>query len=231
VLLATCLGTILALASGSATGGVPGHRVGVGFAPPTAAPRHLVSFFSSSSSPSAGSQCRGIWQASRLLVGSSMAGCGQGYPPTTSPGSFAASLQGLGLRQLGEHRGEAAANSGGWAGSAARRGGSGGVAARGRANSLQLRMAASAKDRKAGFQGVGPAQGGWGISVGIEDEEERLPEDENFLRGSLPNGLRYSIKVIAHAIHLPPSSLLPACMSQRERREERGERRETETET
>jgi len=211
VLLAACLGTILALASGSVTGGVPGHRLGVGFVPPSAAPNHLS--LASSSFPSAGSHCRGIWQASRMLVGSSMAGCGQGYPPATLPASFAASLQGLRLRQLGVHHGEAAADSGVRASATARRGAFGGIAARRRASSLQLRMTASAEDRKAGFLGVGPAQGGWGISVGIEDEEERLPEDDNFLRGSLPNGLRYSIKVLAPVIHLPPSSLPPAWMS------------------
>lgn len=79
----------------------------------------------------------------------------------------------------------------------------------GRAEIISLRMTAAAEDSKVGFQGVGPAEGGWGKSVGVE-EESRLPEDNNLLRGALQNGLRYCIKVINR--HLPMARLaqLPA---------------------
>ena len=49
--------------------------------------------------------------------------------------------------------------------------------------------AASATDL---LSGVGPVSGGWGALVGLE-EEAMLPEHPALVRGSLRNGLRYSI--------------------------------------
>jgi predicted Zn-dependent peptidase len=101
----------------------------------------------------------------------------------------------------------------------------------------------AAWEQATGFKGVGRAKTGWGSQVGI-DENGDLPEDDSIIKGSLPNGLRYTIKKntmpqgrffsflevhcgsideeehqqgIAHFLEhmLFVSSNIPACMSER----------------
>jgi hypothetical protein len=51
----------------------------------------------------------------------------------------------------------------------------------------------AAWEQATGFKGVGRAKTGWGSQVGIQENGE-LPEDDSIIKGSLPNGLRYTIK-------------------------------------